>query len=222
MRGRLFVIEGLDGSGKATQTARLIETLRGEGRAVTPLSFPCYESDSSALVRMYLGGAFGDRPDAVNAYAASAFYAVDRYASYQTGWRTGYEAGEVFVADRYATSNAVYQMGKLPRAEWDGYLDWLAEFEYERLGVPAPDAVVYLDVRPETGARLMRERYGGDESKKDIHEKDLLFQQTGREAALYCAEKQGWRVVRCDGRGEGLRPVAEIAADIYAIIKEWL
>ncbi len=221
MRGRLFVIEGLDGSGKATQTAQLIEKLRAQGRQVTPLSFPCYESDSSALVRMYLGGAFGADPGAVNAYAASAFYAVDRYASFQTGWRAAYERGGLFVADRYATSNAVYQMGKLPHRDWDGYLDWLADFEYARLGVPAPDAVVYLDLPPELGAQLMRQRYGGDESKKDIHEKNLQFQQTGREAALYCARRQGWRTVACSRQG-ALRPVEEIADEVYAIIKEWL
>ncbi len=219
MRGKLFVIEGLDGSGKATQTARLIENLRAAGKAVRPLSFPCYESDSSALVRMYLAGEFGDHPDDVNGYAASAFYAVDRYASFKKDWQRDYLAGAVFVADRYTTSNAVYQMCKLPRSEWDDYLRWLADFEYDKLGIPAPDAVLYLDMRPETSERLMRERYSGDESKKDIHEKDLQFQRISREAAHYCAQKQGWRILNCDEGGR-LRTVEEIAADIYEQIKE--
>ncbi len=219
MSGKLFVIEGLDGSGKATQTARLIESLRGAGRDVTPLAFPCYDSDSSALVRMYLRGDFGAKPGDVNAYAASAFYAVDRYASYKKDWQSAYEAGGVFVADRYATSNAVYQMCKLPRADWNAYLDWMCDFEYEKLGIPAPDTVLYLDMQPETSERLMRARYAGDESKKDIHEKDLQYQQISREAAHYCADKLGWRIIRCDAGGS-LRAVDEIAADIYNAVKE--
>ena len=140
-KGRLFVLEGLDGSGKATQAKLLADHLAGSGRRVMEVTFPDYESDSSALVKMYLSGQFGSRPDDVNPYAASSFYAVDRYASYKTKWGSFYEAGGIVIADRYTTSNAVHQCSKLPPDQWDGFLRWAFEYEYQLLGLPAPDAV---------------------------------------------------------------------------------
>ena len=140
-KGRLLVLEGLDGSGKATQAKLLATHLAGSGRRVMEITFPDYESDSSALVKMYLSGQFGDKPDDVNPYAASSFYAVDRYASYKTKWGSFYEAGGIVIADRYTTSNAVHQCSKLPPDQWDGFLRWAFEYEYKLLGLPAPDAV---------------------------------------------------------------------------------
>ena len=126
-RGKLIVLEGLDGSGKATQAKRLAAALAAEGRPVREITFPNYESDSSALVRMYLAGQFGEKPDDVNAYAASSFYAVDRYASFKSDWQAHFEAGGVLVADRYTTSNAIHQCVKLPEDEWDGFVEWLGK-----------------------------------------------------------------------------------------------
>jgi len=140
-KGKLLVLEGLDGSGKATQAKLLAAHLAGSGRRVMEVTFPDYESDSSALVKMYLSGQFGSRPDDVNPYAASSFYAVDRYASYKTKWGSFYEAGGIVIADRYTTSNAVHQCSKLPPDQWDGFLRWAFEYEYQLLGLPAPDAV---------------------------------------------------------------------------------
>ena len=219
MSGKLIVVEGTDGSGKATQTAALLSALEKAGKPVRALSFPCYSSDSSALVRMYLRGDFGERPESVNGYAASSFYAVDRYASYKLDWEKDYQEGKILVADRYVTSNAVYQMAKLPQAEWDAYREWLADFEYNRLGIPRPDRVIYLDVRPQTSAALMRMRYAGDESKKDIHEKNLEYQMICRRAALYCAEKEGWKQIICDHEGV-MRPVEEIAKELFEAVWE--
>ena len=140
-KGRLLVIEGLDGSGKATQAKLLAAHLAESGRRVMEITFPDYESDSSALVKMYLSGQFGDKPDDVNPYAASSFYAVDRYASYKTKWGSFYEAGGIVIADRYTTSNAVHQCSKLPPEQWDDFLRWAFDYEYRLLGLPAPDAV---------------------------------------------------------------------------------
>ena len=140
-KGRLLVIEGLDGSGKATQAKLLAAHLAESGRKVMEITFPDYESDSSALVKMYLSGRFGDKPDDVNPYAASSFYAVDRYASYKTKWGSFYEAGGIVIADRYTTSNAVHQCSKLPPEQWDDFLRWAFDYEYRLLGLPAPDAV---------------------------------------------------------------------------------
>ena len=140
-KGRLLVIEGLDGSGKATQAKLLASHLAESGCKVMEITFPDYESDSSALVKMYLSGQFGDKPDDVNPYAASSFYAVDRYASYKTRWGSFYEAGGIVIADRYTTSNAVHQCSKLPPEQWDDFLRWAFDYEYRLLGLPAPDAV---------------------------------------------------------------------------------
>ena len=129
-RGKLIVLEGLDGSGKATQAKRLAAALAAEGRPVREITFPNYESDSSALVRMYLAGQFGEKPDDVNAYAASSFYAVDRYAGYKADWGKFYEEGGILIADRYTTSNAVHQCSKLPPEQWESFLGWLFVFNY--------------------------------------------------------------------------------------------
>ena len=217
MSGKLIVIEGLDGSGKATQAKLLAEELRRQGREVREISFPDYKSDSSALIKMYLGGAFGSKPDDVNAYAASSFFAVDRYAGYKSDWGAFYQQGGVVIADRYTTSNAVHQCSKLPREQWDAYLDWLFRFEYEQLGIPAPDTVIYLRVDPTVSQKLMTQRYHGDEGKKDIHESDLEYLHRSHMAAEYCAEKLGWKTVLCT-EGGSMRPVEEIHGDILQYI----
>ena len=157
-KGRLLVIEGLDGSGKATQAKLLASYLAESGRKVMEITFPDYESDSSALVKMYLSGQFGDKPDDVNPYAASSFYAVDRYASYKTKWGSFYEAGGIVIADRYTTSNAVHQCSKLPPEQQRPFVDWLFDFEYQKLGLPAPDRVLYLDLPTELSEQMMRRR----------------------------------------------------------------
>ena len=217
MSGKLIVIEGLDGSGKATQAQLLAEELRRQGRKVREISFPNYKSDSSALIKMYLSGAFGSKPDDVNAYAASSFFAVDRYAGYKSDWGAFYQDGGVIIADRYTTSNAVHQCSKLPREQWDEYLDWLFRFEYEQLGIPAPDEVIYLQVDPAVSQKLMTQRYHGDEGKKDIHESDLKYLRRSRLAAEYCAEKLGWKTVPCLD-GEAMRSVEAIHADILRLL----
>ena len=133
MKGKLIVLEGLDGSGKATQAQLLHEALCAQGLAVRKVTFPDYQHPSSTLVKQYLAGEFGSRPEDVNAYAASCFYSVDRYASYKTQWGAFYQAGGIVVADRYTTSNAVHQCAKLPKQQWDEYLAWLFDFEYENI-----------------------------------------------------------------------------------------
>ncbi len=212
---KLIVIEGLDGSGKATQAKLLASTLTQRGTRVREVSFPDYDSPSSALVKMYLGGEFGDRPGDVNAYAASTFYAVDRYASFKKDWHRDYAEG-VVIADRYTTSNAVHQCGKLEEAHWDAFLDWLFDLEYGKMGIPTPDLVVYLRVDPAVSQELMMARYQGHAEKKDIHEKDLAYLRRCQRAAEYCAQKLGWRIVDCCEDGL-MRIVESIQADVYGI-----
>ncbi len=216
-KGKLIVIEGLDGSGKGTQAAELAKNLAAGGAPVRKVSFPDYASDSSALVKMYLSGQFGKDPQDVNAYAASTFYAVDRFASFKRDWGGFYEGGGIVVADRYTTSNAVHQCSKLPQEQWDAFLAWLFDFEYHLLGIPSPDLVVYLSVDPAVSQRLMTGRYQGDESRKDIHEGNLAYLRRSRLAAEYCSSRLGWRQIECC-RGGQMRTVEAIQADILAFI----
>lgn len=216
-KGKLIVIEGLDGSGKGTQAAELAKNLAAGGTPVRKVSFPDYASDSSALVKMYLSGQFGKDPQDVNAYAASTFYAVDRFASFKRDWGGFYEGGGIVVADRYTTSNAVHQCSKLPQEQWDAFLAWLFDFEYHLLGIPSPDLVVYLSVDPAVSQRLMTGRYQGDESRKDIHEGNLAYLRRSRLAAEYCSSRLDWRQIECC-RGGQMRTVEAIQADILALI----
>lgn len=218
--GKLIVIDGLDGSGKTTQFDILREKLAAV-TAVKAISFPDYQNPSSALVKMYLNGEIAESAADVNAYAASSFYAVDRYASYKMFWEQNYLNGELILASRYVTSNAIHQMGKLSESKWDSYLEWLADYEYSKLGLPKADMVIFLDMPIEISQRLMSGRYGGDESKKDIHEANVKYLQICRRSALYAAEKLDWKVVPCSRDGEVLS-VAEINGKLMQLIKEVL
>ena len=177
-----------------------------------------YEETSAALVKSYLAGEFGSTPDSVNAYAASSFYAVDRYAAYKKHWESDYLDGVNILADRYTTSNAVYQMTKLPQEKWDVFLQWLRDYEYGLLELPSPDVVLYLDMPPQVSQRLMSGRYSGDESKKDIHEANISFQEQCRRSALYAAQRLGWTVIGCS-HGENPRSIEEISDEIWGAVR---
>lgn len=218
MAGKLIVIEGLDGSGKATQTKNLFDYLTSINEQVVKVTFPDYDSPASALVKMYLNSEFGDDPNVVNAYSASAFYAVDRVASYIKNWKEDYLSGKTILCDRYATSNIIYQMSKVPQEERDSFIDWQYDFEYSKLGLPAPTQVIYLDVEPQVSQKLMLKRYNGDESKKDLHEKNVDFLLTCRENALYAAKKLGWQVISCTKDGE-MKSIEDIFEEIKNSLK---
>ncbi len=211
--GKLIVIEGLDGSGKSTQLERLPQRLLENGIDCQTVSFPNYESDACAPVKMYLAGEFGSKPEDVNAYAASCLYAVDRFASYKTVWGDYYNNGGTVVSGRYTTSNAVHQCCKLPREQWTAYLDWLYRFEYEQIAIPKPDLVLFLDMPVEVSQKLLCTRYHGDASKKDIHERDVAYLDHCREAALFTAQYSGWEIISCAEKGEP-RTVETIGQDI--------
>lgn len=217
MASKFIVIEGLDGCGKATQTEILCQKLKDMGKKVSKLTFPVYESPSSSLVKMYLNGDFGENAKDVNPYIASSFYAVDRVASFLQSWKSDYENQDFIIADRYTTSNIIYQMAKIEEQNKKDYIDWLYDFEYNKLGIPKPDIVIYLDVNPDISQKLMSKRYNGDENKKDIHEKDVDFLLTCRKSALLAAEKLDWKVVDCCGENDIL-PIECISEKIFDII----
>jgi len=213
----LIVLEGLDGSGKSTQLALLRDWYASKGEAPVTIKLPDYEDDSSLLVRQYLNGRFGSQPRDVNAHAATLFYAVDRYANYKLKWAEDYRMGRTILADRYTTSNAYHQATKLPCGEWPAYFAWLEDTEYNKLGIPRPDLVFFLDMPLEVSHALLNARYHGDGSKRDIHEADQDYLLQCRAAALAAVDALGWVRIGC---AEGLVPLPP--EEIHARIREKL
>ena len=212
--GKLIVIEGTDGSGKSTQFKLLTSRLEAENQAFQKLIFPQYSEPSSALIRMYLGGEFGNAPSDVNAYAASTFFAVDRYASYKKVWGEWYENGGLVVSDRYTTSNAVHQASKEEGEAQTAFLHWLYELEYDKLGLPRPDLVIYLDVPTDFTEAMMRRREADTNTTADIHEQDLSYLATCRRTGKAAAEYYGWTVINCVKDG-AMRSIEDIHEEIY-------
>ncbi len=217
MAGKLIVFEGTDGSGKSTQFKILCQRLTDNGTDFERLVFPQYKEPSSALIRMYLAGEFGSRPGDVNPYAASAFYAVDRYASMKKVWGAQYEQGGLILADRYTTSNAVHQSCKLPENERADFCRWLDEFEHDKLELPRPDLVLYLDMPTDMAVKLLRSREQATNTQADIHEVDAGYLAACRTAALQAAEVLGWTVIPCVENGV-LRSIEDIHAQIWNLV----
>ena len=219
--GKLIVIEGTDGSGKSTQFRMLWEHLEAEKVPFQHIVFPRYKEESSALIRMYLGGQFGDKPFDVNAYTASAFFAVDRFASYKMDWGKWYEEGGLVLSDRYTTSNAVHQASKEPEEKQADFLHWLYDFEYDKLGLPRPDLTIYLDVPTDFTEKLLRGREQSTNTKADIHEKDMAYLATCRETGRKAAAYYGWTVINCVEDGK-MRSIEDIHEEIYHHVKKCL
>ena len=218
MKGRLIVFEGTDGSGKSTQFRLLCERMEAEGRPFQRLIFPQYSEPSSALIRMYLGGEFGSHPSDVNPYAASTFYAVDRYDSWKKVCGGYYQDGGLVLSDRYTTSNAVHQGGKVPPREREAFFRWLYDLEYDRMGLPKPDLVVLLDMPTDLSQQLLRHREADTQTSADIHEQDAAYLARCRETAREAADHYGWAVVSCAKDGQ-LRPVEDIHQEVYALVR---
>ena len=220
-KGKLFVIEGLDGSGKETQTRLLEKRLKDEGFSVVRASYPNYESDSSALVKMYLRGDFGENPEDVDPKVASIFYAVDRYATFKTEYEKFYLDGGIIIADRYVTSNMVHQACKIEDIkERKEYISWLLEFEYGLMKIPAPDRIFFLDISPDVSRRLIENRKNKftDEKDKDIHEKNLDYLYKAYENVKFLYENCGFERIECTD-GESLKSIEEINDMLYEKVK---
>lgn len=215
MSGKLYVIEGVDGSGKATQTELLYQELLAQGKNVRKVSFPDYDSPSSSLIKMYLNGEFGSNPDDVNAYATSIFFAADRFASFRKDWGKFYEEGGIVIADRYVTSNLVHQASKI--TDWDAkleYIPWLNHLEYEIFGLPKPDCVIFLDMPPACSLKLRQQRNTLKEGlTQDIHEADQHYLQQAYDNAIAIAEHQQWHRISC-ANGMEIRTIEEIHKDV--------
>ena len=201
--GILIAIEGTDSSGKQTQSEMLYKALCEKGFRARLVSFPAYECDSSALVKMYLAGEFGTDPKDVNAYTASTFYAMDRFATYRKDWGKDYNDGIIIVADRYVPSNLIHQASKIENeTEKDAFIKWLEDLEYIKYELPRPDATIFLDMPVEISQKLLMKRYEGDSAKKDVHERDVEYLKACHKAAAYASRKLNWNVILCGENGE--------------------
>ena len=206
----LVSIDGLDGSGKGTQSDLLASRLKAMGKKVKVISFPMYGEPSCFAVEMYLGGKLGGKPEDTNAYAASTFFAVDRYLSYRSDWGKHLDDYDYVIFNRYVSANAVHQLSKLPREEWEDFLTWLWDYEFEKLGLPKSDLTLYLIVPPEISLSLVDSR--GE--KKDIHEMDKEYMQKCYEAGKYAACRLGFEQIDCTSDGK-MRSRESIADEIY-------
>ena len=212
--GKLIVFEGTDGSGKSTQFSLLTRRLEARGVDFRTMVFPQYTEPSSALIRMYLGGEFGARPSDVNAYTASTFYAVDRFAAFRKVWGEYYRNGGLMLSDRYTTSNAVHQASKEPEQDREKFFAWLYDLEYRHMGLPVPDLVLYLDVPTELTGQMLRRRERDTHTHADIHEQDETYLKNCRAAAQEIVRDCGWTVIRC-ARDGGPRSIEDIAAEVW-------
>ncbi len=217
--GKLIVFEGTDGSGKSTQFKLLCQRLEEEKRPFHRLVYPRYDKPSSTLLKMYLQGEFGSRPGDVNAYAASTFYAVDRYASWKQDWEEAYRGGGLFLADRYTTSNAVHQGGKLDAGERAEFFAWLGDFEYGKLGLPRPDLVIWLDIPTQKAVENLRRREADTHTQADIHEVDEDYLRLCRQSAAAAAEAFGWKRVGCLDEVGQMRSIEDIHSEIWALVE---
>ncbi len=216
--GLFITLDGLDASGKETQSARLCAALRDRGYRVRELSFPMYGEKSAVPVELYLGGALGDRPEDTNAFAASTFFSIDRYISYRTDWKKDIEDPDtIVVSNRYTTANAVHQLSKLPKERWDDFLAWLWDFEFGKLGLPIPDLILYLEMHPDISMKLLARRSSETGRKQDIHEKNKNHLLKSYEAAVFASAQLGWNRIRCFDR-EKPRPIDDIHTEIMRAV----
>lgn len=216
-KGKLIVIEGVDGSGKQTQTELLYKRLIGNGQKVMLISYPRYDKESSAMVKLYLSGAFGEDPGDVSPYIASTFYTADRYASYKEDYEQFLMDGGIVLADRYTTSNMVHQAGKIKDSvERKEFLAWLWDYEFNIFGLPIPDRVFFLNIPPEINEKLMKNRDNKitGKAEKDIHEKSSEHLRDSYESALALVKEYDWTEIRCIKQGE-LRSIKNIHEEIW-------
>ena len=220
--GKLFVIDGTDGSGKQTQFQQLQESLTKDGIDYKVVSFPNYDSPSSALVQMYLSGEFGENAKEISPYIASTFYAADRYATFQTGYKKYYEDGGIILADRYTTANMVHQAGKIKdEKEREKFLNWLWDFEFNLYGLPVPNEVFFLNMPVKKSIELMKNRENKftHQEKKDIHERDVNHLKDAYEAACDVSKKYNWYEIKCVKNNE-IRTIEDIHQEIYNEVKK--
>lgn len=220
--GKLIVIEGTDSSGKETQTKKLYERLSFLGKNIMKITFPNYESPACAPVKMYLAGEFGSNALEVNPYPASTMYAIDRYASYKKDWEKFYKEDGIVITDRYTQSNMIHQGSKIKNPkEKENYMKWLVDLEFNKMEIPKPDIVLFINMPFEFAQELMKNRENKitGEMKKDIHEKDKEYMKLSYINACEIAKSENWVEISCVKEGK-LKTIEEISEDIFEAVKD--
>lgn len=222
--GKIFVIEGTDGSGKQTQFRKLQQRFDEENIKYRVVSFPNYDSPSSSLVKMYLSGEFGENPKDVSPYIASTFYAADRYATFKKYFEDYYNQGGIILADRYTTANMVHQAGKIEdKEERKKFLDWLCDFEFNLYGLPKPTKTIFLNMPPEDALHLIENRANKftHQTQKDIHERDKSHIIDSYNAACDVVDEYDWHEIKCI-KDNKIRTIQDIHEEIFQEIKKYL
>ncbi|TDT70645.1 dTMP kinase [Hypnocyclicus thermotrophus] len=223
--GKLIVIEGSDGSGKQTQTERLYKRLKNENKKIKLISFPNYESKASEPIKMYLRGEFGDNVKEINPYPISTMYAIDRYASFNKEWGNFYQENGIVVSDRYTTSNMIHQGAKIKEYHKKiEYLNWLKDLEYNKIALPIPDIVIFLNMPTKQALELIsnRENKITGKKEKDIHEKDIEYMKKSYENSLEIAKIENWYKIECVNEEGQIKSIEEIHNEVYHVVKDIL
>lgn len=223
MKGKLIVIEGTDGSGKATQTKMLAEKLQKLGVAFELVDFPQYDSPSGYFAQKYLRGEYGTAIE-VGPYRGSFFYAIDRYdKSFEI--KKWLDEGKIVISNRYVSANMGHQAGKIKNLkEREKFLKWLEELEYEIFGIPKPDLTILLHVPPELGQKFVDQkgaRAYTQGKKRDIHEADLPHLKDAARAYLSVAKKYKWEVINYE-KGDEILSLEEVQSRIWERVSNLL
>lgn len=222
-KGKLIVIDGTDGSGKATQTKLLANRLEKAGYKVRIEDFPQYGQKSAGPVEDYLVGIYG-KADELGAYVPSVFYAVDRFAASER-IRKHLKQGFIVISNRYVTANMAHQGGKIKNPKHrEKYFKWITDLEYVFFKIPKPDLNVILHLPPEVSLKLVRKRgpqYYIGSKKRDVHERDIYHLRAAEKIYLSIAKRFKYKVVEgfVDGK---LESPDEIGEKVFAIVIKYL
>ena len=224
MKGTIISIEGTDGSGKHTQQQLLLHSLRNFKLNVFDLSFPNYDSPSSAPVKMYLSGEIGSNANCLDAYQASSLFAIDRLCTYKKTIESHYENGEIILLDRYVQSNFIHQCSKIDdKQEKLKFISWEENFEYDTLKLPRPDLIFFIEMPVEKSIELAHARKDYKTGKeKDIHEEDFVHLQKSYDNGLMLAKELGWEIIHCVDENNNIRSIDDIHKEIFEKTIEFL
>lgn len=215
--GKLIVIEGVsDGVGKTSQVKALYERLIKEGKDVVTHHFPSYGSAGASLVVEYLKGNLGKR-ESLSPYAISSFFAMDRFFIYHNKLKEVLDSNKIVLLDRYTTSNLIYQGSLFEREKRDEFLDYITDYEYNKLGLKKPDLVIFLKLDKDFASTLRKNR-DTEGIEGDINEKDNAFLNKVYDNSLYVADKYNFKVIECSKDRE-LRSIDDISKEVYDIVE---
>ncbi len=220
---KLIVIEGAcDGIGKSTQFALLKEKLSSMGIGVASHHFPSYGTYHGAPVEAYLKGDLGT-PDSLSPYFVNSLYAIDRAVTWQSILKTKSEDGSLILLDRYTTSSLIYQSALITdKNEKDTFIDYVTDFEYNKLAVPEPDLVIFLDAPFETATSLRSARESNEGIEHDIHEVDTVFMKAVYDSAQYVCDRLSWKRISCTDSDGKLKSREDIHAAVFSAVREIL